>query len=201
MKFRLFVVSGPSGSGKTTLVKRVLKDLKGVQFSVSHTTRPKRDSEKEGKDYYFVDRGEFNKMAEEGAFVERARVYGSYYGTSFKELQTKIKQGDLILDIDVQGAEQIKKKFRDGIFVFVLPPDFGKLKQRLEKRGEDSPAALKRRLAASKKEIRYYSMFDYVIVNDSVDKAARELESIIISHRCWLQTQRKEIELILRSFE
>jgi guanylate kinase len=196
----LFVISGPSGCGKSTLVQRVLKDLKDIQFSVSHTTRKKRDSEVEGREYYFVSKKEFEGMIEEEKLAEWAIVHGSYYGTSKREIERKGAKGDLILDIDVQGAQKIKAKFKKAIFIFVVPPLFRELKRRLEKRGEDSPDAIKKRLEGAKKEIRYYPIFDYIVINDQIDQAVRELESIILSRRCRLDSRRKDITPILQSF-
>jgi len=196
----LFVISGPSGCGKSTLVQRVLKDLKDVQFSVSHTTRKKRDSEEEGREYYFVSKKEFERMVEEEKLAEWAIVHGSSYGTSKREIDRKGAKGDLILDIDVQGAQKIKAKFKKAIFIFVVPPLFRELKRRLEKRGEDSPDAIKKRLEGAKKEIRYYPIFDYIVINDQIDQAVRELESIILSTRCRLDSRRKDITPILQSF-
>jgi len=197
----IFVVSGPSGCGKSTIVDHVLKHVRNIHFSVSHTTRPKRNSEREGKDYYFVSRKEFERMITQKKFVEWAVVHGNYYGTSKREVRIKGKKGDIILGIDVQGAEQIRKKFKKAVFIFILPPDFKELRRRLEKRREDSPEAVCRRLEVSKKEVRHYSSFEYVIVNDCLDQAVSELESIILSTRCRLEMRREEIKPILENFK
>ncbi len=196
----LFVITGPSGCGKSTLVKRVMNDVKSIDFSVSHTTRIKRDSEIEAEDYYFVTIEKFKEMIEENMFAEWAVVHGDYYGTSRREIEKKATMMDLLLDIDVQGAEQIKERHKKAVFVFILPPGFNALKKRLEKRGQDNAAVIKKRLAVAKKEIRYYPMFDFIIINDKLDEAADELKSVIISKRCLLDIRQKEIVPILQSF-
>jgi guanylate kinase len=197
----LFVVTGPSGSGKSTIVHHVLSDLRNVRFSVSHTTRPKRNSEEEGREYYFVSNKEFERMIARQKFVEWAVVHGQYYGTSKKEVEEKGKSGDVILDIDVQGAAQIRKKYRKAVFVFVLPPRFQELKRRLEERGSDSPAVIRRRLLDAKKEIREYVHFSYIVINDQLDRAVLEMESIILSSRCRPEARIKDIRSIVRSFQ
>lgn len=196
----LFIVTGPSGSGKSTIVRHVLSDLRNVQFSVSHTTRPKRDSEEDGRDYYFLSKKEFDSMIARKRFVEWAVVHGESYGTSKQEVEQKARTSDLVLDIDVQGAAQIRKKYKKAVFVFVLPPRFKELRRRLEERGEDSPAAIRNRLRDAKKEIREYVHFEYVVINDQLDRAVLELESIILSTRCRQQARRKDIRTIVRSF-
>jgi guanylate kinase len=197
----LFVVTGPSGSGKSTIVHHVLSDLRNVQFSVSHTTRPKRDSEEDGREYYFVSRNEFERMIVQKKFVEWAVVHGQYYGTSKREVAQKAKTGDLVLDIDVQGAAEIRKKYKKAVFVFVVPPRFQELKRRLEERGEDSPAVIRRRLQDARHEIREYVHFDYIVVNDRLDRAVLELESIMLSTRCRLRVRKKDIQTIVQSFK
>ena len=196
----LFVITGPSGCGKSTLAGRVLEELDNIDFSVSYTTRKKRNSEEEGKDYYFVSEGEFKRMIEDMKLVEWAVVHGNYYGTSKRELEKKATKGDILLDIDVQGAHQIKEKFKKTIFIFIMPPLYLELKKRLEKRGEESPESINERLDVAKKEIRHYHHFDYIIINDLLEKAVEELKSIILSTRCRFDPCKKEIMLILRSF-
>lgn len=196
----LFVITGPSGCGKSTLAGRVLEELDNIDFSVSYTTRKKRNSEEEGKDYYFVSEGEFKRMIEDMKLVEWAVVHGNYYGTSKRELEKKATKGDILLDIDVQGAHQIKEKFKKTIFIFIMPPLYLELKKRLKKRGEESPESINERLDVAKKEIRHYHHFDYIIINDLLEKAVEELKSIILSTRCRFDPCKKEIMLILRSF-
>jgi guanylate kinase len=196
----LFVITGPSGCGKTTLVRQVMENMKDVQFSVSHTTRKKRNSEKEGRDYYFVSKSEFEGMIKEGKLAEWTVIHGNHYGTSRREIEKKGAQGDLLLDIDVQGAEQIKERLKRGVFIFILPPLFEELKARLEERGQESPASIKERLDVARKDIRFYPDFDYIIINNELKKAVNELEAIILSARCRLDIKKKEIVPILRSF-
>jgi len=196
----LFVITGPSGCGKTTLVRQVMEKVKDVQFSISHTTRKKRNSEKEGRDYYFVSKSEFEGMIKEEKLAEWTVIHGNHYGTSRREIEKKGAQGDLLLDIDVQGAEQIKEKLKRGVFIFILPPLFEELKARLEKRGQESPASIKERLEVARKDIRFYPHFDYIIINDELKKAVNELEAIILSTRCRIDIKKKEIVPILRSF-
>ncbi len=196
----LFVITGPSGCGKTTLVKHVMEKVKDVQFSVSHTTRKKRNSEKEGKDYYFISKSEFEQMIKEEKLAEWTVIHGNHYGTSKREIEKKGTMGDLLLDINVQGAEQIKSKLKRGVFIFVLPPLFEELRARLEERGQESPDSIKRRLEVARKDIRFYPDFDYIIINDELEKAVNELEAVILSTRCRLDIRKKEIVPILRSF-
>jgi guanylate kinase len=196
----IFVITGPSGCGKTTLVRQVLENVENVRFSVSHTTRQKRNSEQEGKDYYFVTKSEFEQMIKEEKFVEWAVIHGDHYGTSKREIEKKGTMGDLLLDIDVQGAEQIRSKLKRGVFIFILPPLFEELKARLEERGQESLDSIEKRLETARKEIRFYPNFDYIIINDQLKKASKELEAIILSTRCRLDIKKKEIVPILRSF-
>lgn len=196
----IFVIAGPSGCGKSTLANRVLEDVRDIQFSVSHTTRKKRDSEEEGKDYYFISKAEFEQMIKEEKMTEWAVVHSSYYGTSRKEIEKKGARGDLLLNIDVQGAQQMMERFKKAIFIFVVPPSFQELEKRLKKRGDESPGSIEKRLEAAKKEIRHYPQFDYIIINDELDDAAKELKSIILSTRCRLESRKKELVPILRSF-
>lgn len=196
----IFVITGPSGCGKSTLVKEVMNKVNNLQFSVSHTTRKKRSSEKEGEDYYFVSEKEFQHMIKENRLVEWALVHGHYYGTSREELEKRRDGRCVLLDIDVQGAQKIKKKIKKGVFVFIIPPTYQELKTRLEKRGQESREDIIKRLKVAKKEIRYYSSFDYIIINDNLEKAVEELKSVIISRRCALDIQQKYIKSVLQSF-
>ncbi len=196
----LIVITGPSGCGKSTLANRVLTELEDMAFSVSFTTREKRATEGEGKDYYFVSEVEFKKMIQDDMLVEWAVVHGNYYGTSRKELEEKTSRGDLLLDIDVQGAKQIREKIEEAVFIFILPPLFPVLKKRLENRGQDSPEAIQKRLEVAKEEIGHYREFDYVVINDNLDTAAEELKSVILSQRCRREIREKDIISILQSF-
>jgi len=196
----LYVISGPSGCGKSTLIRRLLNEMKTVHFSVSHTTRPKRSMELFGKDYTFVSSEEFQRMAREGAFLEWAVVHGHQYGTSHKEIEAKLKQGDLILDIDVQGARQVKAKYPQGIFIFVLPSRLEELRRRLEIRGENSPESIRERLATAKGEVEAYAEFDYIVINDLLEKATQELRAIILCGKCRREARLEEIDSILNSY-
>lgn len=196
----LFIITGPSGGGKSTLVRGVMKKMRGVQFSVSHTTRKKRRIEEEGKDYYFVSRKKFEQMIKEKKMVEWARVHGDYYGTSRKELEEKRNKGDLLLDIDVQGAQQIRKQFQKAVFVFIMPPGYHELKKRLEDRAQENEESIRKRLEEARKEISRYREFQYLIVNDDIEGAVKNLESVIRARRCSLDVQEEKIRPILRSF-
>jgi guanylate kinase len=196
----IYVVSGPSGCGKSTLVRMVMREVEDLAFSVSHTTRKKRETEKDGEDYYFVSKDEFQELIDGSLFIEWAVVHGHHYGTSRREIERKTIQKSLLLDIDVQGAQQVKEKHKKAIFIFVLPPRYNELKKRLESRGEDSAQTIKKRLEMAKREIRSYPMFDYIIINDKLEDAVEELKSIIISRRCLLDVRQKEIVPILQSF-
>jgi guanylate kinase len=196
----LFVVTGPSGSGKSTILRCVFKDLRGVAFSVSHTTRPPRESERNGREYHFVDEAEFKRMIGRQAFVEWAVVHGHYYGTSKAEIAAKSRVGDVFLDIDVQGARQVRERFPEAVFIFILPPKFAVLKRRLRDRGEDDPATIALRLKNAKREIRDYKNFEYVLINDRLDRAVLELEAIILGARCRTSVRRRAIRAVLDSF-
>jgi len=180
----LFVVSAPSGSGKTTLCRELVSSLPDLKFSVSYTTRKPRPGEINDRDYTFVGREDFLSMVGRGEFIEWAEVHGAYYGTSRARVEEIMDSGsDVILDIDTQGAMQIKRKYVKGTYIFILPPSMETLKQRLEKRMTDSREEIKKRLKTAVLEIRTYSKYDYVIINDIFEKAVEEFEAIIISHR------------------
>lgn len=196
----LFIITGPSGCGKSSLVHRVLEKVDNVRFSVSHTTRKKRDSEKEGVHYYFISSSEFEKMIKEERLFEWTVFQGNQYGTSKREVERKGGAGDLLLDIDVHGAEQIKSRLKKAVFIFILPPSYKELKRRLEGRGQESAESIEERLEVARKDIRAYPQFDYIIVNDDLDEAVKYLESIICSMRCSLESKKREIVPILQSF-
>lgn len=197
----IYVVSGPSGCGKSTLIKNLLSRLPGLQFSVSHTTRPRRPNEINGRDYYFVSREKFQEMKEAGAFLEWAVVHNEFYGTSWDEIKQKGNRGDLVLDIDVQGAKQVKKKLEKAVFVFVVPPSYPELEKRLRRRKTDSPEAIALRLKNARREIMESEIFDYLVINGELEKALDELKSIILSHRCLFKERQKEFKEVLRSFK
>jgi guanylate kinase len=181
----LFIVSAPSGTGKTTILKRIISEMENIMFSVSHTTRPPRPGEKDGVDYYFVEKDAFQKMQEQDLFHEWAEVHGNLYGTSRNAVQKIIDQGkDIILDIDVQGGLQAMDKVGDkGIFIFILPPSLQELEKRLVKRGTESESVIATRLKNAQGEIKIMEQYDYVIVNDSVAEGVDVLKSIIIAER------------------
>ena len=195
-----FVVSGPSGSGKSTLIGRVRRDLPDLEFSVSHTTRAPRPSETDGVDYHFITPRAFGRMIKARRFVEWAKVHGHLYGTSKAELERKAKRGDVILDIDVQGARQVRKKMPRAILVFVMPPVFEELRRRLRRRKEDSPADIARRLRNAAAEVRAYAGFDYVVVNDELEEAAAGLKSVIVAARLRASVIAGTVGPVLRSF-
>jgi len=196
----IFVVSGPSGGGKSTLIGRVLRDLPSLSFSVSHTTREPRPSEADGVQYHFVTAGTFRRMVRAGRFVEWANVHGHLYGTSKAELLRRERRGDVILDIDVQGARQVRKKIPRAVLVFIMPPVFEELRRRLQKRQEDSPDDMERRLRHAAREVRAYAEFDYIVVNDGLETAAAELESVIVAARHRADAMAGAVRPILRSF-
>ncbi|MBA4695965.1 MAG: guanylate kinase [Legionella sp.] len=186
----LIIVSAPSGGGKTSLVKKVTSTLKNIEVSISHTTRQSRPGEEHGVHYFFVTPQEFLTMVKQKAFIEYAQVFDHYYGTSIAQIEARLEEGiDVILDIDWQGAEQIKHLFPEAISVFIVPPSLDVLKQRLLNRRQDNMEIVKHRMRHAQDELRHFSEFDYIIINDAFDKAAVELEAIIISNR--LQTKRQ----------
>ncbi len=180
----LFVISGPSGVGKNTIIREIMNRVDGLSYSVSHTTRPPRKGEVNGRDYYFVDEETFKKMIENGEFVEWAKVYSDYYGTSFFSIREKLSQGkDVILDLDVQGGMNIKRYFKNSTLIFVLPPSIEELKKRLKKRGTDE-RTIEERLSNLKYEIEMAKSYDFIVLNDRLEDAVKETEAIIISERC-----------------
>lgn len=181
----LFVVSAPSGAGKTTLCRRVCRLTRGLVYSVSHTTRTPRAGEENGKDYFFVSEEVFRQMAEAGEFLEWARLYNNMYGTSRAWVLEQLQQGkDVIMDVDIQGAEQIRAGELPCHLIFVLPPSREVLQSRLAGRGTDSQEEVELRLSWAEKELRQWEMFDYLIVNDELEEAIQELRSVVVAHRC-----------------
>jgi guanylate kinase len=176
---RLFVISAPSGAGKTTLIKQVMARFPGLSYSVSHTTRPPRPGEIHGKDYFFVSREVFRQMIDAQAWLEWAQVHANFYGTSRTFVQEQLAAGrNLLLDIDVQGAKQIMDSGLDPVTVFILPPSLDVLRERLESRGTDSPETIALRLENAKKEITLKHLYQYVVVNDDLNRAAGQLCAI-----------------------
>ena len=196
----LIVFSGPSGCGKTTLVKRVISESDNLAFLVSHTTRKRRDSEIDGKDYYFVTEDEFKLKIQKQDFVEWAQVHGHYYGTSFHEIEKKKNQNGIILDVDIQGARQIKKYEPKAQLIFIFPPEFQELKKRLFLRGDETQESIEKRLFMAKKEIQCYAEFDFVIINDRLDEAVDNLIALIGSSVRRVEVSQEKIDAILKSF-
>jgi len=183
-KSLLFIVSAPSGAGKTSLCREVLSLLPDLHFSVSHTTRPPRQHERDGIDYYFVSPEEFKRMIESGQFVEWAEIYGNLYGTSRTSVEAlKAKGVDIIFDIDHRGAKQIKTIYRDSITIFILPPSSQELEERLKQRGTDDVSVITRRLTKAKEEMEQSSWYHYQIVNDDLTRAVEQLKEIITTER------------------
>ncbi|MFZ0805194.1 MAG: guanylate kinase, partial [Candidatus Sulfotelmatobacter sp.] len=180
----VYIISAPSGSGKSTLVNEVLKTVPGLDFSISYTTRPSRGSEQNGKQYHFVTRERFERMVEADEFLEHAEFDGNCYGTARQFLREAQRKGtDLLLDIDVQGATQIQQKLPDAVSIFVLPPDKKELEWRLRKRGENDEQDIRRRLEAAGREIEEYDRYNYVLINDKLEKSIERFEAIVLSER------------------
>jgi guanylate kinase len=180
----IFIISGPSGGGKTTLTGKVMEELDKLRFSVSCTTREPREGEVEGRDYTFISESEFMDMVRENKFAEYANVYGHLYGTPIVQLEMAKKTGvDLILDIDVQGARQIREKYPSGVFCFVMPPNIEDLKKRLKARGSEEDAVIEKRLSVARQEMEGVENYDYIIYNDELDSAVRSLKEIILTKR------------------
>ena len=198
----VFIVSAPSGSGKSTLVNGLLRAVPNLRFSISYTTRPSRGTERDGRNYYFVTRNEFEDRLARGEFLEHAEVFGNYYGTHVSELERAAGDGDdLVLDIDVQGAAQLKSRIPGAVSIFILAPSRTTLEQRLRDRSEDSDAVIERRLKGAAEEIRNYQLYDYVLVNYEVDRSVDTLAAIVKAERVRRSRMEKEIRPILQSFE
>lgn len=177
-------MTGPSGSGKTTLIDMVRKNVRGLGYSISHTTRKPREGEENGLHYYFIDRVDFEKMIETHEFVEWALVYDQLYGTSISSMNKELSSGkDLLMDLDVQGAREIRKRFPDSLSIFILPPSIEVLRERLKRRSTDEDANIELRMKEALEEIRSCRDYDFIVVNDDLNEAAREIEAIIIAQR------------------
>ncbi|MGD0824230.1 MAG: guanylate kinase [Terriglobales bacterium] len=219
----VYIISAPSGSGKSTLVNELFKMVRNLDFSISYTTRSPRGSEKNGKEYFFVSREEFEAMIAADEFLEHADVFGNYYGTARRFLREAESRGrDLLLDIDVQGASQVKQRIPDAVSIFILPPDREKLEWRLRNRGLDSDAVIRRRLDTARREIENYSKYDYILVNNLLEQSADQLKGIVVAERllrsgvelsseearrvqaaqaCRLEASRERVQPILASFQ
>lgn len=180
----LYILSAPSGAGKTSLLKALRERDGGLHVSVSHTTRPMRPGEQEGVDYHFVSQEAFLRLAGEGGFLEHAEVFGNYYGTSEASVSSELKAGhDTVLEIDWQGARQVRKRFPDAVSIFILPPDRETLRERLDTRGQDSEETIQRRMNQAVEEMSHFAEFDYLIINDDFDTALAELTAILVAQR------------------
>jgi guanylate kinase len=198
----LFVVSSPSGGGKGTLIRRVLNSTPNLSYSISYTTRTPRNGEIEGREYYFVNRETFEGMVADNEFLEWACVHGNLYGTARRQVSNETASGlDIILEVDVQGAESIRKLMLDAVSIFILPPSYETLKQRLITRGTDSPEELEVRLRNAPDELRQYSCFDYVIINDDVERAAAQLAAIIHAERARCERQEEIVTQVIENFK
>ncbi|HEY3836253.1 MAG TPA: guanylate kinase [Bryobacteraceae bacterium] len=198
----VFIISAPSGSGKSTLVNRLMQEVPNLCFSISYTTRAPRGHEVPGTSYHFTTRADFENRLANNEFLEYADVFGNYYGTHRSELASARTRGkDLVLDIDVQGAAQLKKSIPDAVTIFVLAPSRQILEYRLRSRGEDSDEVIQRRLSDAAREIRNYDLYDYVLINEDIDESARTLASIVRAERARRTRIEDKLRPILKTFE
>lgn len=194
----LFTIAAASGSGKTSLVKALIDSVDNLQVSISHTTRPMRQSEQDGRHYFFISKQQFLNRIAENEFLENAEVFGHYYGTSKTWVEERLQAGtDVILEIDWQGAAQIRKQFPQSTSIFILPPSIGVLRERLIKRQQDAIETIERRLAVANEEISHCTEFDYLVINDDFDHALLDLKAIIKSKRLELEVQMKRHSKLL----
>ena len=195
----IFVISAPSGTGKTTLVRLLLSRFPTLSFSISYTTRLPRPGEVNGQHYFFVSEKEFKRSIARGEMLEWAKVYGHYYGTPLHFVKEKIAAGkDVILDIDIQGAQEVKKKIPEAILIFIIPPSWEELQRRITNRSTDSLEVIKKRLKAARKEIKVARDFDYIVINDILENALQELTSIIQATKARTNKRWSEIERLLQ---
>ncbi|MBR0260499.1 MAG: guanylate kinase [Selenomonadaceae bacterium] len=198
----LIVISGASGTGKGTVCKKILADLPEVAYSISATTRTPRPGEVDGKEYYFLSRDEFKAWIAEEKFLEYAEVYGNFYGTPLNKIEERLNRGeDILLEIDVQGALNVKKKCPDGIYIFLLPPSLEELKRRIEGRGTETAESLARRLKNAVAEIEIGREYNYVVVNDTIENAVAQIKSIIAAERCKVERNPDKFQLGTRNKE
>ena len=197
----LFVISAPSGTGKSTLARRLLESVPGLAFSVSYTTRPRRAGEESGREYHFVDEARFAAMVEAGGFLEWAQVFGKSYGTGREATETALAAGqDLLLDIDVQGAQQVRASGLDAVSIFVLPPSYQALESRLRLRGSDDDVVVAERLHEARREAMGYPLFDYVVVNAELEEATATLASIVRAERSRTARLHERVRSIIETF-
>ena len=196
----LFIVSAPSGAGKTSLLKALIKDQEQVVISISHTTRSMRPGEVDGVNYHFVDIETFSGMVGQGAFLEHAQVFGNFYGTSEVDIRQQLEQGlDVILEIDWQGARQVRQHFTDTVSIFILPPTPEALLERLSARGQDSDEVIQRRMNEARSEISHYGEYDFILVNDLFEQAVDELSALIRGMRLRQSIQRERLQIQLKA--
>jgi len=193
----LIVVSGASGTGKGTVCNALMESLPELAYSISATTRSPRKGEQDGVNYYFLAREEFEKMIEEGGFLEWAEVYGNYYGTPLKKIQERLAEGqDILLEIDTQGALKVMEKCPEGVFIFLLPPSLEELERRIRGRGTETEESITRRLGAAKEEIGVGRKYKYVVVNDRVGKAVEQIQAILVAEHCRVEQNTKIFEVL-----
>ena len=198
----LFVVSSPSGGGKGTIIRHVLEVVDNLSYSVSYTTRAPRQTEVDGREYFFVGRDTFDEMVAAGEFLEWACVHGNFYGTSKRQIIEETNAGaDIILEVDVQGAASVRQLLMDSVSIFILPPSYEVLRQRLIARGTDTPPELEIRLRNAPLELKQYSAFDYVIINDEIDRAAAQLAAIIYAERARCMRQDPLVREVITKFK
>jgi guanylate kinase len=201
MSGNLFIVSGPSGAGKSALAASVLASVPNLQFSISYTTRAPRGNERNGVEYHFVTPSEFAELERKGQLLEWAEIYGNLYGTSQRSIDEILARGgDVLLDIDVQGARTLRGKRPEAVSVFILPPSFQVLRERLERRSLDKDYVIEQRLQIACREIRHYTNYDYLIINEAFDQSAEELKAIILGNRCRLKARAGIAETIVATF-
>ncbi|MCG8383491.1 MAG: guanylate kinase [Gammaproteobacteria bacterium] len=196
----LFNISAPSGAGKTSLVKALMANMPELKLSISHTTRPMRSGEEDGQDYFFIDKATFKKMIAEGAFLEHADVFGNYYGTSQAAVEKQLSLGyDVLLEIDWQGAAQIRERMPHVVSIFILPPSLVALEERLTGRGQDSEEVIARRLSEAINEINHYKDYDYLVINDNFEVALKELAAIVLSQQVRMERQQHVYKSLIQT--
>jgi guanylate kinase len=202
MSGNLLVVVAPSGAGKTSLVAELLRREPNIKLSISYTTRPPREGEAHGREYHFISRDEFERMIESGDFLEHANVYGNYYGTSRRWIETELAgDHDVLLEIDWQGARQVRALFPRMVGIFILPPSLSELKRRLESRGKDAPEVIARRLSGAREEVSHVLEFQYIIVNEAFDSAVSDLQAVVRASRLACEPQSARLASLLAEFK